>query len=46
MLESALPSGDRNELICMEGDGRLEVFREVIQVRDKPQFLSRTGPDF
>ena len=32
MLEYALPSEDRNELICMEGDDPLEVFRGV---RDK-----------
>jgi len=25
-----LPSEERNKLICMEGDGPLEVFREVI----------------
>jgi hypothetical protein len=32
MLEYALPSEDRNELICMEGDDPLEIFRGV---RDK-----------
>jgi len=32
MLEYALPSEERNELICMEGDDPLEVFRGV---RDK-----------
>ena len=32
ILEYALPSGDRNELICMEGNDPLEIFRGV---RDK-----------